>query len=234
MIILSLIVGLLPGLTWLLFYLKEDGKPEPFFTVLRVFFGGAVAAFVGLGFQLFIRGQIAGDNIGVATSNYPFLFAAIEECVKFIAAFLAIRYSAALDEPVDAIFYPIVAALGFATVENVAVAHTLIAGGSIAAAFEVITLRFVGATLVHSVASGTVGYFWARSLMRHKNSLLAIPGLVIATALHGTFNVLILSYGNTLYTFAFLIGAALLVLFDFHEIRVDEQASGFTSHLSRV
>lgn len=232
MIALSLLIGLLPGLTWLLFYLHEDGKYEPIFTVIRVFIGGAVAAFVGLAIQLLVRGQLSGDDVGVAGSGHAYLFAAIEEVAKFTAAFLAVRYSRALDEPVDALFYPVVAALGFASVENISVAHVLVSGGSIAGAFEVVTLRFVGATLVHSVASATAGFFWGWSLMRYGNSSLALIGLAAAAALHGTFNVLILSYGNTVYTFAFLVGAVLLVLFDFHKIRIEERKLGLNPSLS--
>lgn len=232
MIGISLLIGLLPGLVWLLFYLHEDGKPEPVFTVIRVFIGGAVAAFAGLAVQLAIKGSLTGDDVGVAASGHAYLFAAIEEVAKFTAAFLAVRYSKALDEPVDALFYPVVAALGFASVENVSVAHVLIAGGSIAGAFEVVTLRFIGATLVHSVASATAGFFWGRSLMRYGNSSLALIGLLIASALHGTFNLLILSYGNTAYTFMFLVGAVILVLYDFRTIRFEERTLGFTPPLS--
>ena len=232
MIFLALLIGLLPGLTWLVFYLKEEGKPEPLATVGRVFLGGAVAAFAALAVQLLFKGAVAGDNVGVAISGHAYLFAGIEEIAKFTAAFLAVRYATALDEPVDAIFYPVVAALGFASVENISIAHTLLSNGAIADAFEVVTLRFIGATLVHSVASATAGYFWGRSLMRHGNSLGALIGLLAATALHGTFNILILVLGNTTYTFAFLAGAVLLVLFDFHEMRAEERKLGFTSQLS--
>lgn len=229
MIFVALAIGLLPGITWLMFYLHEEGKPEPFFTVARVFLAGAVAAFAGLAIQLFVKGTLIGDDVGVSTSGHAYLFAAIEEAAKFAAAFLAIRYSAALDDPSDAIFYPIVAALGFASVENISVAHTLISGGSISGAFEVVTLRFIGATLIHTVASGTMGFFWGRSLMRYGNSWLALIGLLVAAALHGTFNILILSYGNTVYTFAFIAGAILLVLYDFREIRTEERKLGLTT-----
>lgn len=229
MIGVSLLIGLLPGFTWLLFYLYEEGKPEPVFTVLRVFLAGAVAAFAGLAVQLLIRGTVAGDDVGVAGSGNAYVFAAVEEAAKFVAAFLAVRYSRALDDPTDAIFYPVVAALGFASVENISVAHVLVSGGSIGGAFEVVTLRFVGATLVHSVASATAGFFWARSLMRYGHSALALLGIALATALHGTFNILILSYGNTVYTFAFLAGAVLLVLYDFRELRTEERKLGLST-----
>lgn len=232
MIFLAVVIGLLPGLTWLLFYLHEDGKPEPILTVARVFLAGAVAAFAGLAVQLALKGQLAGDDLGIASSGHTFLFASIEEIAKFTAAFLAIRYSKAFDEPVDAIFYPVVAALGFASVENISVAHSLLSGGSIAGAFEVVTLRFIGATFIHSVASATAGFFWGHSLMRYGNSLLALVGLVAASALHGTFNLLILSYGNTVYTFAFLAGAVMLVLYDFHEIRDEERKLGLLPTLN--
>jgi len=225
---LSLVVGLLPGLTWLLFYLREDGKKEPAFAVIRTFVAGALAAFAALGVQLVIRGQLSGDDLGIATSDHAFLFAFTEEVAKFVAAYMAVRFTKAFDEPVDAILYPVIAALGFASVENIAVSHLLLSGGNLAGAFEVITLRFVGATLVHSVASGTMGYFWGRSLLRTGHGYGILIGIAAATALHGAFNILILSFGNTAYTFAFLVGAVLLVLFDFRELRDEESALGFT------
>lgn len=224
MLALSLLIGLLPGLTWLWFYRHEDATPEPASAVIRTFIAGAGAAFAALGVQLVMRGQVYGDNVGLNASNYAYAFAFVEELMKFVAAYVAVRFTKAFDEPVDAILYPIIAALGFASVENIAVAYTMIAGGSIGGAFEVITLRFVGATLVHSVASGTLGYFWGRYLLRAKRGYGAAIGLLAATALHGTFNILILSFGNTTYTFAFLTGAILLVLFDFRELRSEEEA----------
>jgi protease PrsW len=229
MLPLSLLIGLLPSLTWLIFYLKEDGKPEPKLAVFRTFIAGAAAAFIALAFQLAFRGGISGDNVGVNVSNHAFVLAGIEEIMKFIAAYVAVRYTTAFDEPIDAIVYPIIAALGFASVENIAVSYALVAGGDIAGAFEVVTLRFVGATLIHTVASGTLGYFWGRSLLLHHKGYGALIGILAATALHGAFNILILLYGNTTYTFAFLFGAMLLVLFDFSELRSEERAVGFTS-----
>lgn len=235
MLLLALLVGLLPGLTWMWFYLHEDGKPEPVTAVIRTFIAGGAAAFAALGVQLLIRGQIYGDNIGINASNYTFLLAGVEEAAKFAAAYMAIRFTKAFDEPVDAIIYPVIAALGFASVENIAVAYSLLSSGAIGGAFEAITLRFIGATLVHSVASGTLGYFWARTLLKTGRGYGVLIGLAAATALHGVFNILILSYGNTTYTFAFLIGAVLLVLFDFRELRSEEEALGFTPlHQHRV
>lgn len=231
MLFLSVIIGLLPGLTWLLFYLKEDGKPEPVFAVARTFLAGCMAAFVALGVQLLIRGEVAGDNLGVSPSNHTFVFAFVEELAKFVAAYMAVRFTKAFDEPIDAIVYPVIAALGFASIENIAVSHVLLSAGSIAGAFEAVTLRFIGATLVHSVASGTLGFLWGHFLLKHGRNWGIIIGLVAATALHGAFNVLILSYGNTTYTFAFLVGAVLLVLFDFKELRREENAMGFTPTL---
>lgn len=228
MIILSLVIGLLPGICWLMFYLREDGTREPVLAVIRTFLAGAGAAFVALGIQLLIEGSVTGDDVGVAVSGHTYLFAGIEEVVKLVAAYVAVRYTAAFDEPVDAIVYPAIAALGFASVENVAVAHVLVAGGSLAGAFEAVTLRFIGATLIHSVSSGTAGYLWGRTLMVARRGWGFILGLVAATALHGTFNVLILTFGNTTYTFLFLAGAVLLVLFDFHELRRTERKLGFT------
>ena len=45
--------------------------------------------------------------------------ALIEEIIKFVASHFAARRSPAFSEPVDAMIYMIVAALGFATLENI-------------------------------------------------------------------------------------------------------------------
>jgi RsiW-degrading membrane proteinase PrsW (M82 family) len=138
----------------------------------------------------------------------------IEEFFKFGAARLVIdRHAADFDEPVDAMIYLVVAALGFAAVENVAAAAK-----AQEIVFETATLRFIGATLLHTLSSGLFGYYWAKSILERKPAYL-FTGFALATLLHTVFNYLILRYEPAVIPTAFLIIAALFILYDFEKLK---------------
>jgi protease PrsW len=150
----------------------------------------------------------------------------IEEFMKFAAAYFAVGKSPELDEPIDAMIYMIVAALGFATLENVGaltnVATAAMTGGTgslIASVFETASLRFVGATLLHSLASAVVGYHWALGMKHKKVGEYIISGLIFATILHATFNWLILNYADVGYAVLFLLIVGFFVLNDFEKLK---------------
>ncbi|MCX6702584.1 MAG: PrsW family glutamic-type intramembrane protease [Candidatus Wolfebacteria bacterium] len=165
-------------------------------------------------------------NFGISQRDFlcVLLFAAAEEILKFALVYMVIRRSKYFDEPVDAMIYMIAGALGFALVENVAI---LLQTTILLQAVGVITMRFVGATLLHALCSGLVGYYWAKSvqrsptpLMRIKNFKLVIFGLISASVLHAIFNYLIISMGDVLiYPTIFLIIISLLIFWDFERIK---------------
>src|SRR3989344_2488193 len=159
-----ILFGLIPSFAWLIFYLKEDLHPEPKKLIWETFFTGAIITFVVLKFQIIFNDWLIGQG-GMQYSAVSLLgLAAIEEVLKFVAAYLVINHHRKeFDEPVDAMIYMVVAALGFAAVENVAAAFN-----TPNLAMETIALRFVGATLLHTLASGTVGYYWAKSAIFRK------------------------------------------------------------------
>jgi RsiW-degrading membrane proteinase PrsW (M82 family) len=221
LVIVSLVLGVMPGIIWLFIYLQEDDKNEPVSLVIRTFIAGAFTAFIALALQGLVHGKLTTSNPIVSVVLLTLVFAGIEEVCKFLAAFFTVRGSEAFDEPVDAMLYPIIAALGFATVENLAVAHTAAIGPSLAPVFQALTLRFIGATLLHSLASGIVGFLWGESLLRSGKSWGAILGLIAATVLHGVFNLLILFYANLAYSIFFVAGAGIVILFDFSKIKRD-------------
>jgi RsiW-degrading membrane proteinase PrsW (M82 family) len=147
--------------------------------------------------------------------------------MKFSAAYLAIGKSRIAQNPVDLMIYLIVAALGFATLENIGALATFwlaarAAGttGSFAASFaEALSLRFVGATLLHSLTSGIVGYHWALGVLRRNVARYLTTGLMIATVLHAFFNLLILNYGSVVYALVFLTLLGFFVLNDFEKLK---------------
>jgi RsiW-degrading membrane proteinase PrsW (M82 family) len=161
-------------------------------------------------------------GIGIQELSLLSLFglAVIEEVMKFTAAHFAINQSPEFDEPIDAMIYMIVAALGFATLENIgAISGISPQGTLIPTVLETISLRFVGATLLHALTAGIVGYYWARGIVEGKPKRFLVGGLIVAIVLHTTFNYLIITYGAAIYSVIFLIIVGFFVLNDFEELK---------------
>ncbi|MFH1759413.1 MAG: PrsW family intramembrane metalloprotease [Patescibacteria group bacterium] len=213
----TLLIGLLPAFIWLIFFLQEDRKrPEPKGLILSTFLWGGLIAFVALQAQIQFRDLIVPLGIKEFSPFSIFWLAGIEEFFKFLVVFLWVRRRKEFDEPIDAMIYMIVAALGFATIENIASVSQATAGSNL----ELLTLRFIGATLLHSLSSGLVGFYWARGLVKDHNLFQSIAvGLFIATILHSIFNSLVLAYGPTLIVTTFLIFVAFFVLNDFEKLK---------------
>lgn len=221
MSILTILLGLLPGFAWLFFYLQEDLHPEPKRLLAKTFLAGMAAAGAALLVEMFLN-----INFKILEfKNFVFLsfalLALVEETAKFAAAYWTVRKSSAFDEPVDAMIYMVVAALGFATVENLGA----ISGGGggqfalLGNAFTITTMRFVGATLLHTLTSAILGYWWAIGVRKFLVKKYVVYGLLIVAFLHGIFNYLIISFGNVIYSVVFIIIVAFFVLADFEELK---------------
>jgi len=226
---IALIIGALPSIIWLSFFLRQDIHPEPRWMIARVFLLGGAVTIVAMILQVFAQGFLVSFGIGVYSILTLLLFAAIEEILKFSAAYFSVIKSKLFDERVDAMIYMITVAMGFAMIENIAVIWN---SPSISDSFEVITLRFIGATLLHALASGIAGYYLARALS-FKTGVGAQPstnrvgyytliamGLLCATLLHGIFNLLIIVGGGAVvFPLLFLIAVALLTFHGFETLK---------------
>lgn len=210
---------LLPTLIWFLFFLKEDLHPEPKRLILYTFGMGALASLPVLVLQIFFQNFVAGSGPNIFLFSIVGL-ALIEEVFKFFAAYLSVRRDPTFDEPIDAMIYMIAAALGFATVENFFIVTGTITT-SLAVSLETLSLRFVGATLLHTLASGLLGYYWARSLIHEHKLGFLFRGFVYATAIHSVFNYLVLRFeeSNLIYPSLFLIFVVFILLNDFEKIK---------------
>lgn len=221
-------LGLAPSIVWLIFFdLEEAEKAEPISDIIYAFITGAVVTFAALVVQTALRN--VGPSIGVALHSRLelSLFATIEEVLKFAAVYFLVSRRKSFTEPVDAMIYMITVALGFAAVENTA---SLINQGAPLAALisakhlEIVVLRFLGATLLHCVASGIIGFHWAVGWVRGKLLWLHIVvGILIASLLHSVFNYLILTTGPATWALAFVVIIAFFVLIDFEELRTEEE-----------
>src|SRR3989344_2782217 len=148
--------AILPAFVWLVFFLKEDIHPEPKKLLFRAFGLGMAFTVPALIAQIFFKDAVGSDNLIIYFLGLAF----VEEVFKFFAAWVAVRGNPSFDEPIDAMIYMITAAAGFATIENILIVIDTIHTNDISPypALNVILLRFVGATLLHILASAVVGY----------------------------------------------------------------------------
>lgn len=203
--------GLLPALLWLWFWLHEDRlNPEPRATIIRTFILGMVAVFLVLPIEQFVE-QKFSDYLFLTI----FLWAATEEIFKFIAAYFSALNTKDYDEPVDAIIYMLTAALGFAAMENTLFLISLISNSNFISGFVTGNLRYMGATLLHVLASGLLGFFIAESFKKSflNRQLSFLTGLILAILLHTTFNLYIMkSKGAGIFVIFSLVWISVLIL----------------------
>lgn len=216
----QVLLGFIPSFAWLIFYLQEGMRPEPKRLIALTFVTGAAFAFIALIFQMGLRSFLAGWNLDNRSFFWLLLFAAVEETLKFSAAYAAVHKSPDFDQPVEAMLYAVVAALGFAAVEDIGV---LIGGDAsmagFANVFHLVTFRFIGATLLHALASGLAGYYWALSIRHFGAKRYLAIGLLAATVVHAAFNYGILHYNERGLSLALLMIVAFFVLGDFEKLK---------------
>ena len=194
----ALLGGILPAVFWLWFWLKEDDlHPEPRGLLILSFLVGMLATAIAYPTEKYIV-----NHIKVSDVTLLFLWAATEEALKYLGIYIVALRSKYFDEPIDAVVYLITIALGFASLENTMFLINPLGGGDWAATIMLGDFRFIGATLLHIAASGTVGVVLALAFYqeRKKRFFLSLLGLSGAVILHTLFNFsIIVSEGVYLY-----------------------------------
>ncbi|OGF82376.1 hypothetical protein A3B18_02235 [Candidatus Giovannonibacteria bacterium RIFCSPLOWO2_01_FULL_46_13] len=225
---LVFLTGFIPPLLWLWFWLKEDPHPESRRSLFTSFVAGiAIVPFVLLAEYFWHRFALyAGISSGTSFSSLWLLvpWAFIEEVAKFGAAWWADLKQSVYDEPVDAVIYLITVALGFAAMENVLfLFKSMGANEGIFAILATANLRFIGATILHTVASGAVGVSIAFTFFHpERHSWNIWGGLILATVLHTAFNKFIMdagSSGEVFQTFFLVWTLALILIFFFEKVK---------------
>ncbi|PIP87060.1 hypothetical protein COW81_02290 [Candidatus Campbellbacteria bacterium CG22_combo_CG10-13_8_21_14_all_36_13] len=212
----ALIGGLLPALLWLWFWLHEDRKrPEPKSKLFLAFVLGMISTLLVIPIEGFLDGYIIGNTVLLVI-----LWATTEELFKYIAAFFSGLHTKANNEPIDAIIYMITAALGFAAMENALFLLTPLGAGHIADTIITGNMRFIGATVLHILSSGTVGVFMAMSFYRKKivKKEFVFVGLILSIVLHTIFNLLIMNNtGGNIFGIFLLVWISVGILLMFFE-----------------
>lgn len=193
-ILISLAGGVFPALLWLWYWLREDSlHPEPREHIIRTFIAGMFGAIAALLVEL------AFVDLGVRSSTEAALFgaigiAAIEELAKYLFAYVVALRTIDYDEPVDAMIYLITTALGFSAFENILFILGTLSKKGLVAALILGDSRFLGATLLHVLASGTLGgviglFYYERPAAKRRG---LIGGVILAIALHSAYDFFIM------------------------------------------
>ncbi len=202
-ILYFIIFAILPSFLWLVFFLREDPRPEPKKTIIKVFFYGVLSAIpviiIGILAGIIMRSMGLNDYI-ITLVGVVFVAATTEEIAKYFALKYSALKSSECDEPPDIMIYAITAALGFAAFENILFLlpneEVLLASPHmyIKNMFTESAIRFASGTFLHALTSGIVGYFVAISMMttKHRKKIVAI-GLFLAMLLHGLYNLSIIA-----------------------------------------
>lgn len=229
--------GFLISLVWLWFWLKEDEAPEPRGLLIIAFVGGMLAIPGAVALELLWRSVaqyfISPSLFEITISDSAYIlnslefalimgYAFAEELVKYFFVSTLIFWRVEYDEPADAMIYLITGALGFAAVEN-AIYLTSPFLEETFQGLALTNLRFLGATPLHALASGFLGYFIAKSFFkdRLRREFALAAGLVFATLLHAAFNLSILISRETRFedSLVILAVAGVFILFSFERVK---------------
>ncbi len=190
-LLLAFLGGVCPALLWLFFWLMEDKcQPEPKRYIFYSFAAGMLAVVPALLLESWAQSYFAPYSLGLLCT-----WAVVEEVMKFAAAYFVALRLFVYDEPLDAVVYMVTAALGFSALENILFLWGPIHDGLLLKSIMLGESRFMGATLVHTLSSATVGIALALSFAKPASTrkLFALCGLILAAALHTTYNYFILT-----------------------------------------
>ncbi len=209
--------GIIPALLWLWFWLKEDKKkPEPRGLIILSFIAGMFAVAIVLPMEKFAMNFFQEGLILLI------IWASIEEIVKYSAIALVAFQSKYFDEPIDAVIYMITVALGFAALENSMFLLEPFKNGEMLVGFLTGNSRFMGATLLHVVASASIGIAIGLSFYKNKfiKYISTTAGLIIAIILHTLFNFFIIKEQvDTFWVFLTLWTGVIVIILLFEKIK---------------
>lgn len=207
---LALALGIVPALFWLWFWLREDkAHPEPHALIALSFIAGMAVVPLALPLQKLAVLSYSGVFLTI-------VWVTIEEALKYAAALSVVLWNKAVDEPIDFVVYMIAVALGFSALENALFIFNPLADGAYIDSLLTGNFRFLGATLLHVLASGTVGIFLAFAFYKRSGMKLLYGscGLFLAIVLHALFNFFIMEApGETILTVFLFVWVGIIVLF---------------------
>lgn len=230
--ILALIGGMIPSVLWLWYWIKEDDiKKPPLALVGLTFVTGMLMVILVLPLQQFFQTQFRDHTTLII------LWVISEEILKLVAFGIIAFASDYIEEPIDYPIYCMTAALGFAAFENTLYLLKPIGMQDTTVTLLTTNMRFLGATLLHSITTGFVGLMMGLAFFQSRfikfGSL--IIGLILAIGLHSVFNFFIMKNNgeNSLQVFAVLWVVSIISILVFEKVRRMSEAMYAKSVFSR-
>jgi RsiW-degrading membrane proteinase PrsW (M82 family) len=190
--------------------------------ILKIFLWGALITvpvfFVQIGLA-YLLGKIDLSPLATSIIYWFLVISFTEEIFKYLVVKLKVISSPHLDEPLDIMLYMVVAALGFAALENVLYLFAPVGQMSFDQLMNrtliIAFVRFIGATFLHTLCSAVIGYSLAISFCEaNKKYIILTAGITTATLLHGVYDFSIMTLDGyvkilvpviTILTLAFLV-----------------------------
>ena len=234
-LILYILLGILPSLIWLFYYVRKDLHPEPKKMIIKVFFYGILTTIPVFFLQLSLSkildtlghyGVFDGFPIAADILKWFIVIALTEEILKYLVVRLTVLKGPELDEPLDVMLYMVVVALGFAALENILYLFSPDNNASFSSVLKtsvgISFIRFIGATFLHTLCSSVLGYFIAMSMYNPKEKIrIVITGVSAATILHGFYNFSIIIFEspfNLIVPVSIILSLALFIFYEFSRI----------------
>ncbi len=204
--LLFIFFGILPSLVWLTYYLSKDAHPESKRMVTKIFLWGALITIPVFFVQIALSEILTRINLPAIYISLLYWFIVIsftEEIFKYFVVKWKVLNHHEFDEPIDTMIYMIIVALGFAALENILYLFTPTDGLSLNDILNrtlIITfIRFIGATFLHTLCSGVIGYFLALSFYDVKNGpRYKLCGFLFAVILHGLYDFSIMTIDGSM------------------------------------
>jgi RsiW-degrading membrane proteinase PrsW (M82 family) len=209
----------------LFLYWRDEHEKEPMRLLWRAFYLGALGVIptVILSLMMIPLG-LDNESESLTFSFFSILIgvALVEELSKFFGVRWFIYNKADFNEPYDGIIYAAMAALGFATVENI---MYVVEGG-----LEVAVGRAIFAIPGHALDGIFIGYFLG--IQKHdKRKGMEFVGLGLAILAHTIYDFLLMqSERHPSFVVIFLVFFGFAVRLGLRAIREHRQASPFRKH----
>lgn len=217
-LVFAILGGGLPAFFWLWFWLREedDDNMTPRSIIMLSFILGAILVMVAIWMEKFSLNFVTDNKLQII------VWASIEELLKFAGVAVIVFGGTAVNRPIDYPMYFIGTALGFAALENILyLIHPIDVSGTVVGLLTG-NLRYLGSTLLHSIASGMIGSALGLSfyIPEYRLTYLSV-GIICAITLHSVFNFFIMkgSGENFLSVFGFLWVVAIINILIFEKLK---------------
>jgi RsiW-degrading membrane proteinase PrsW (M82 family) len=205
-----LVIAIAPAVAlFLFFYLRDKYRREPIGVLLVTFALGAAslvpAAITSLSLQKLTGWRSSTPNLLHAFLGAMIIVGLVEEGAKFLVVRFYAYHRPEFDEPYDGIMYSVMAALGFATLENIIYTFSNGAGTGV--------LRALLAMPSHAFDGVLMGYFLGEAKFARDDrtgNWLSALGFGLAVVAHGLYDFIVFALDEAPLMILSLITMAVL------------------------